>query len=1280
MATTENLHIGDGTDTKFSFTFPYLNQTDVEVYKYVTNAWVKQTVTTHYTFDNATTIKFGSAPAAATSAEQTKLGNNKNIKIKRNTSTDKLAATFYPGSAIRSVDLNDNYTQNLYVTQEAENDAAANTKAVDRIVATTNDDGTTWVLAGNNTNASTDPKGVGYAVTQAETADTNATAALNTSRESDGSGGFTSAINVANAAKTQSTAAENTANNASAAVSGKLDKTGGQMTGNITMSGSQTVDGRDLSADGDKLDDIEPNADVTDAVNVTAAGALMDSEVTNLAFVKGLTKGIGDGNVLTANNAVADDDFLRINGTEVEGRSASEVRSDLNVADGANNYSISSDLLDEDNFSSDNQYKVPSQQSTKAYIAATSQPLAPRLTTLAGMEAGTASILTGSGVSAGTALTANLDELNLLDNKSIVTTISGSPTDTQIPTAQAVDERIIDLVDEVGGFKPIANETSFPTDNPDIDNNAGTIVSIKALASDLTSNGSGVATITNGAGSGKNVTITGMANNDTIEAGKGILVETTTTSGNGSATPPREYTFHRETLAPSDVADAKTLVTDFNQRYQVAGSAPSTQPDGTALVEGDLFFDTSTDDMKVYDGSAYKVVTSAGDYKLLTVKDHDQAHNGSGPTFNGSNEEFDLFDGSSDASIQDVGQLLVSLNGVIQKPNEGTFDGSAEGFYLNDTHGIKFCDPPPSGSSLFVTQIGTATTINVPADGSVTTAKIANDAVDGAKLANNIDIAGTLDVTSTATFDNTITAANTIIANRTGNSQICFQATKSGVTKATIDSDGAATFNGDVLAQNAAMTAGGNPTSGANSGCKMNSGGYIYIATDDGNPLLRGYSRSGGSATQNVTILSSGKAVFANIVQSGCTGDGPMSGGETGSALWGGSGLVASAASGSFVYRGFTTGTSTETSSITGAGAATFAGYTTVGPYTSAGTTSQCGVQLRDNGEVLMNKNSGDAITVYNAGDGTSTKTFVLGADGDIHIKASDGNTKIQMLNDGAATFSGVVHSDNYFEADRTDGSYGVFYGQLNGTNTSAILASGKATFDNVVVADRSTSGDGCFHAALNGDVKASITSAGAATFSGNVGVGVDSSATVTHHVKNTGTDWSQRLESTHASNPYGVYINYPNEDPNSGSGNEFISCYATPDGGSNTAKFKVWSNGDTDNATNTFGSLSDVKLKQDIVDAASQWDDIKAVKVRNFKFKTDTTKTLLGVVAQEIETVSPGLVKDTPDRDADGNLNGETTKTVKYSILYMKAIKALQEAMTKIETLETKVAALEAK
>ena len=71
-----------------------------------------------------------------------------------------------------------------------------------------------------------------------------------------------------------------------------LARSGGQMTGNITFSGAQTVDGRDLSADGSKLDGIEASADVTDTANVTAAGALMDSELTNLAAVKAINQSL----------------------------------------------------------------------------------------------------------------------------------------------------------------------------------------------------------------------------------------------------------------------------------------------------------------------------------------------------------------------------------------------------------------------------------------------------------------------------------------------------------------------------------------------------------------------------------------------------------------------------------------------------------------------------------------------------------------------------------------------------------------------------------------------------------------------------------------------------------------------------------------------------------------------------------------------------------------------------------------------------------------------------
>jgi hypothetical protein len=126
--------------------------------------------------------------------------------------------------------------------------------------------------------------------------------------------------------------------------------------------------------------------------------------------------------------------------------------------------------------------------------------------------------------------------------------------------------------------------------------------------------------------------------------------------------------------------------------------------------------------------------------------------------------------------------------------------------------------------------------------------------------------------------------------------------------------------------------------------------------------------------------------------------------------------------------------------------------------------------------------------------------------------------------------------------------------------------------------------------------------------------------------------------------------------------------------------RFRVQGDGNVYNSNNSYGSISDIKLKENIMDAASQWDDIKAIKVRKYSFISDNldAPNQLGVIAQEVEEAGMGgLVSTTPDIDENKNLTGSDTKEVKYSILYMKAIKALQEAMSRIETLETQVSDL---
>ena len=102
---------GDGTQKTFTFNFEYINESDVKVgiYDETTELYVDKAqddATYGWSFANATTIEFTTAPPADTDAPA---GNN--IRIYRDTGVDELEATFYPGSSIRAQDLNDNFEQ-----------------------------------------------------------------------------------------------------------------------------------------------------------------------------------------------------------------------------------------------------------------------------------------------------------------------------------------------------------------------------------------------------------------------------------------------------------------------------------------------------------------------------------------------------------------------------------------------------------------------------------------------------------------------------------------------------------------------------------------------------------------------------------------------------------------------------------------------------------------------------------------------------------------------------------------------------------------------------------------------------------------------------------------------------------------------------------------------------------------------------------------------------------------------------------------------------------------
>ena len=104
-----------------------------------------------------------------------------------------------------------------------------------------------------------------------------------------------------------------------------------------------------------------------------------------------------------------------------------------------------------------------------------------------------------------------------------------------------------------------------------------------------------------------------------------------------------------------------------------------------------------------------------------------------------------------------------------------------------------------------------------------------------------------------------------------------------------------------------------------------------------------------------------------------------------------------------------------------------------------------------------------------------------------------------------------------------------------------------------------------------------------------------------------------------------------------------------------------------------SYQSGSDERLKSNIRDTASKWDALKQIRVRDFEWTADTSnKTVTGFIAQELHNIFPDAVSEGGD---------DVTKnpwTVDYGRTSPIVIKALQEAMDRIETLEAKVQTLE--
>ena len=201
MAVTQNTYTGNGSTVLYSFTFPYISEADVKV-------TINGTAYTNFIFSTATTLQFATAPV-----------NGAAIRIYRETSSEDLEATFYPGSAIRAQDLNKNFIQNLYVTQESGALSTSATNTANSALSTAN----TAISTANAavSTANTASSNASAAVSTANTASSNASAAVSTANTA--ASQAASAVSTANSASTTAASAVSTANtassNASSAVS-----------------------------------------------------------------------------------------------------------------------------------------------------------------------------------------------------------------------------------------------------------------------------------------------------------------------------------------------------------------------------------------------------------------------------------------------------------------------------------------------------------------------------------------------------------------------------------------------------------------------------------------------------------------------------------------------------------------------------------------------------------------------------------------------------------------------------------------------------------------------------------------------------------------------------------------------------------------------------------------------------------------------------------------------------------------------------------------------------
>lgn len=343
-----------------------------------------------------------------------------------------------------------------------------------------------------------------------------------------------------------------------------------------------------------------------------------------------------------------------------------------------------------------------------------------------------------------------------------------------------------------------------------------------------------------------------------------------------------------------------------------------------------------------------------------------------------------------------------------------------------------------------------------------------------------------------------------------------------------------------------------------------------------------------------------------------------------------------------------------------------------------------------------------DVTSIYTPGNWSSGAKLCIKGDGSVTATsigvtgATVGSLYATTISSSSIQISGTVSSANFI------GSL-LSVGNLYSTNfTTSNFNVSNLTVGNLTVTTT-----------LNTGKLSCNTLGNIITTNGNIGINIVSpSSTARLHIYDpliTGTNFSTSsllIDRFYTSGSYsgchimmrgGYYSANGTTDTNttmdsSTSGNnrnDFIACL----GGTTSATSGSWNSsnytgivfvvqggGNSYNLNGVWGSISDARIKENIVDARNYLDDLNKLRVVKYSLKSDKLSypNHLGLLAQEVEQVFPQLInQDLNNYVTDENGNSFNTKSIKHSVINMMMLKSIQELTSRIKTLEDKLSNL---